>query len=138
MERNTRQTLELIGEQDLLIRPDLLEDRLRPLLGALAEPALIEAQIDRIYGEGHYERISYSQQLLSLPTYTGISLEAGNVWEQLSDLHLNDLIYSGSVYIGVGTPLGPVFLGYGQSSESRRAIYLTFGNLIQSRQVQQI
>ncbi|MCC5864131.1 MAG: patatin-like phospholipase family protein [Wenzhouxiangella sp.] len=81
-------------------------------------------------------RIGDSQQLLSLPTYTGVSLEAGNVWNQRSDFDLADLIYAGSVYVGVGTPLGPMFLGYGQSSDSRRAIYLTFGSLIQSRQVQ--
>ncbi|TVQ41120.1 MAG: hypothetical protein EA370_02675 [Wenzhouxiangella sp.] len=81
-------------------------------------------------------RIGDSQQLLSLPTYTGISLEAGNAWNQRSDFDLADLIYAGSVYVGVGTPLGPMFLGYGQSSDSRRAIYLTFGSLIQSRQVQ--
>ena len=78
-------------------------------------------------------RIGDGKQLLDLPTYVGVSLEAGNVWIQRSDFDLDDLIYAGSLYIGVGTPLGPVFLGYGHSSESRRAIYLTFGSLIQGR-----
>lgn len=79
-------------------------------------------------------RMGDTQQLFALPTYLGISLEAGNVWDDRRDFGLNDLIYAGSVYLGVDTPLGPVFLGYGHSSESRSAIYLNFGSLIRPRQ----
>lgn len=78
-------------------------------------------------------RMGDVQQLVALPTYIGFSLEAGNVWQQTSDFDLDDLIYSGSLYLGVSTPLGPVFLGYGRSNEGRSAVYLNFGSLIRSR-----
>lgn len=80
-------------------------------------------------------RMGDAQQLFALPTYLGLSLEAGNAWEQRSDFDFGDLIYSGALYMGVSTPLGPVFLGYGRSSEGRSAIYLNFGSLVRpSRQ----
>ena len=69
----------------------------------------------------------------SLPTYLGVSLEAGNVWQQRADFELDDLIYSGAFYVGVSTPLGPIFLGYGRSSEGEDSVYLNFGSLIRSR-----
>ncbi|NDY96960.1 patatin-like phospholipase family protein [Wenzhouxiangella limi] len=78
-------------------------------------------------------RMGEVNQLFSLPTYLGISLEAGNVWQRRADFELNDLIYSGALYLGVSTPLGPIFLGYGRSSEGQSSIYLNFGSLIRSR-----
>lgn len=79
-------------------------------------------------------RMGDTQQLFALPTYLGISLEAGNVWEQRRDFDIDDLIFAASVYLGIDTPLGPVFLGYGRSNEDRSAIYLNFGSLIRPRQ----
>ncbi|MCC5860525.1 MAG: patatin-like phospholipase family protein [Gammaproteobacteria bacterium] len=80
-------------------------------------------------------RMGDTQQLFSLPTYLGVSLEAGNVWEQRADFSFDDLIYAGALYLGISTPLGPVFLGYGRSSEGSSAIYLNFGSLVRpSRQ----
>lgn len=78
-------------------------------------------------------RMGDTQQLFALPTYLGVSLEAGNVWQQRSDFDLNDLKVAGSVYVGVATPLGPIFLGYGRASSGRNAIYLNFGSLIRYR-----
>ena len=78
-------------------------------------------------------RMGDTQQLFALPTYLGVSLEAGNVWQQRSDFDLNDLTVAGSVYVGVATPLGPIFLGYGRASTGQNAIYLNFGSLIRYR-----
>ncbi|MEE4639189.1 MAG: patatin-like phospholipase family protein [Wenzhouxiangella sp.] len=78
-------------------------------------------------------RMGEVNQLFSLPTYLGVSLEAGNVWQQRNDFDLDDLIYSGAFYVGVSTPLGPIFLGYGRSSEGEDSVYLNFGSLIRSR-----
>lgn len=50
------------------------------------------------------------------------------------DFGIDDLIYAGSLYLGIDTPLGPVFLGYGRSNEDRSAVYLNFGSLIRPRQ----
>ena len=78
-------------------------------------------------------RMGNVQELFALPTYLGISLETGNVWQQRSDFDLDDLIYAGSLYLGVDTPLGAVFLGYGRSNSGQAAVYLNFGSLIRSR-----
>jgi NTE family protein len=78
-------------------------------------------------------RMGEVNQLFSLPTYLGVSVEAGNVWQRRADFELDDLIYSGAFYVGVSTPLGPIFLGYGRSSEGEDSVYLNFGSLIRSR-----
>jgi len=44
--------------------------------------------------------------------YLGASFEAGNVWDDKSDLG-KDLIYSGSAFIGLDTVFGPLYIGYG-------------------------
>jgi NTE family protein len=60
--------------------------------------------------------------------YLGGSAEAGRVWEPLfiSDLS-GRTIYSGSVFGGVDTLLGPLYLAYGQGIGGRRAGYLYLG-----------
>lgn len=78
-------------------------------------------------------RMGEVNQLFSLPTYLGVSVEAGNVWQRRTDFELDDLIYSGALYLGVSTPLGPIFLGYGRSNEGEDSIYLNFGSLIRPR-----
>ncbi|MBM7072240.1 patatin-like phospholipase family protein [Shewanella sp. 202IG2-18] len=61
------------------------------------------------------------------PLYLGSSIEAGNVWLQKSDVSLNDLIYSGSLYLGTDTELGPAALGIGLSDKGEHAVYLFIG-----------
>lgn len=77
-------------------------------------------------------RIGNPEQLMSLPAYLGISAEAGNVWPERTDFDLDDLIFAGSLFIGVSTPLGPIFLGVGRADTRESAIYLNFGSLIRT------
>jgi NTE family protein len=60
------------------------------------------------------------------PVYAGITAEAGNVWEFESDISFGDLEYAGSLFLGVKTPVGPVYLawGYHESGESTLYFYL--------------
>lgn len=78
-------------------------------------------------------RLTDESRLLSLPLYLGASVEAGNVWDDRRDIDLDDLILSGSVFIGLDTPLGPVFLGVGHADTDRTSLYLHFGSLIRAR-----
>ena len=48
-----------------------------------------------------------SQSLLG-SFYTGLSLEAGNVWQTGQGAAFNDLLMAGSVLIGYDTPLAPL------------------------------
>jgi NTE family protein len=62
-------------------------------------------------------------------TYVGGSLEAGNVWQDSNDISLNNLIYAGSAFVGVDTPIGPLYLGYGRSDTDEGSLYLYLGPL---------
>ena len=68
--------------------------------------------------------------IFSTPIYVGASLEAGNAWQSRSDVRLDSLIYSSSLFLGVQIPLGPLFLGYGYAQGGHNSIYLTFGSLL--------
>lgn len=68
-----------------------------------------------------------------LKAYAGASLEAGNVWEFGGDVAMDDLRYSGSVFLGADTPIGPVYLAYGHSDSGDNAVYFYVGNPFSSR-----
>ncbi|KAF0101777.1 MAG: NTE family protein [bacterium] len=60
--------------------------------------------------------------------YIGGALEAGNVWQDSSDFG-SDLVYAGNVFLGLDTPIGPLYLSYGRNSESQNSLYLYLGPL---------
>ena len=59
--------------------------------------------------------------------YLGVSLEAGNVWKIGSDVSLSDLRYAGSVFVGIDSPLGPVYVAYGKAEGGRSAVTFQLG-----------
>ena len=79
-----------------------------------------------------YRRTGRLDSLFSTPLYIGASLEAGDTWRDKREVRLDALIYGGSVFAGVKTPLGPVFLGYGYAEGGHDAVYLTFGSLLRN------
>ncbi|WP_158543517.1 patatin-like phospholipase family protein [Dyella solisilvae] len=81
-----------------------------------------------------YRRTGRTDALFSTPIYVGASLEAGNTWQDKSQVHLNSLIYAGSLFLGIQTPLGPLFLGYGYGQSGHSSVYLTFGSLLRPTQ----
>jgi NTE family protein len=62
-----------------------------------------------------------------LPAYLGGSLEAGNVWQARGDIGFENLIVSASAFLGVDTPIGPLYLGLGQAEGGRTAAFLFLG-----------
>ena len=74
-----------------------------------------------------YRRFGKSTGLIRFPVYLGASLEAGNVWADRSDMGFDDLIVAGSGFVGVDTPLGPVYLSYGHAEGGNDAVYLVLG-----------
>jgi NTE family protein len=83
------------------------------------------------YGVGrfiYYRKIGRGGSgVLDLPAYAGISLEAGNTWAKKSDASFGDLRKDGSVFFGVDTPLGPVYLAAGFDEGGEKAFYLFLG-----------
>ena len=61
------------------------------------------------------------------PLYLGWSLEAGNVWDERTDVTLTDLSYASSLYIGTDTSMGPAALGFGITDLGDKSFYLFVG-----------
>lgn len=72
-----------------------------------------------------YQRRLYKSELF--PVYTGGALQLGNTWEERSDISVDDVIASGTLYLGADTPIGPVYIGYGQAEGGSKAGYLFLG-----------
>ena len=79
----------------------------------------------------YYRRLTDATSLFSVPVYVGGSLEAGGAWATRHEIG-DGLIGAGSVFIGIDTFLGPVYLGYGYAQGGHNAAYLTFGSLLRS------
>jgi NTE family protein len=58
----------------------------------------------------------------------------GNVYaEREQFLSLENLIYAGSIFVGLDSPFGPIFLGYGYADSGEASLYLNFGTLLRPR-----
>ena len=77
-----------------------------------------------------YRRTGDTSRLFSLPLYVGGSLEAGNVWSERRAFGSGPALVAGSVFAGLDTPLGPVFLGFGRNSSGADSWYLSFGSML--------
>jgi NTE family protein len=62
--------------------------------------------------------------------FGGFSLEAGNAWEDRSEIELGDLRYSAAAAIGLRSPLGPIYIGYGTRGEGDGILYLVAGRTL--------
>ncbi len=74
-----------------------------------------------------YRRVGEATGLLDTPIYLGLSLEAGNVWQERSAISFSSALLSGSVFAGFDTFLGPVFLAAGFAENNRSNFYLFVG-----------
>jgi NTE family protein len=82
-------------------------------LSGYAEDALSGQQAALVYAM-YYRRFA---PLPFLSWYVGGSLEHGGVREQRNDI-FSDGIAAGSLFLGANTPIGPVYVGYGQAAYS--------------------
>ena len=80
----------------------------------------------------YYRRLTNAEQLVSVPVYLGGSLEVGGIWDSREAINRSDLIGAGSVFLGVDTFLGPMFLGFGHAEGGNNSFYLSFGSLLRS------
>jgi len=76
----------------------------------------------------YYRKIGRGGEgVLDLPAYLGLSLEAGNVWDDWSDASFGDLKVDGSIFFGSETPLGPLYIATGLHEGGDTAFYLFLG-----------
>jgi NTE family protein len=61
-----------------------------------------------------------------LSWYLGASLEYGGVWEDRDDL-FQDGFAAGSLFAGADTPIGPLYVGYGQAERGNNSLFVFLG-----------
>lgn len=66
--------------------------------------------------------------LLEVPVYVGASLEAGNVWQTRDAISFDSTLTNGSLFVGLDTYVGPIFLAAGFSEAGRTNVYLFIGS----------
>jgi NTE family protein len=75
--------------------------------------------------------LAYYHRLTDLEVFSafaGFTLEAGNVWNYSDDISLDEMRYSGSLFMGVDSPLGPAYLALGYGDTGDLAVYFYLGN----------
>jgi NTE family protein len=127
-----KNTLRFGLEYATTIQSDNLIQNFFPLGGFLRLSGLERGEISGPHAG--LARIIYYRQLgetggglLDFPLYLGGSVEAGNVWQSRSDISLDSMLLNGSVFAGLDTYLGPLFLAAGFSENGDTSFYLFLG-----------
>ena len=63
----------------------------------------------------------------TFPLYLGASIETGNAWQNRSDIRFGSFLWSGSLFLGFETPLGPLYIAYGAAEGGQHSPYLFLG-----------
>ncbi len=105
-----------------------------PLGGFLALTAYTPGQLTGnnggSFGALYYRRISGGPRYLAqTPIYLGAIVETGNLWNDRSDMSLNDLRWSSGLFVGADTLLGPVYLGAAVGDRGQTSAFLFVGQL---------
>lgn len=74
-------------------------------------------------------RLDSASSAFTIPIYAGGSLEIGGAWNDYDEINANSLIPAGSLFLGVDTPLGPLYLAGGLAEGGNASIYLLLGKL---------
>jgi NTE family protein len=87
-------------------------------------PDELSGQHTGIATMAYYRRVG---DISLLPTYIGATAELGNTWQDKSDISLDSSIFAGSVFVGVDSILGPVYLAVGLADGGQTALYFYVG-----------
>ncbi len=79
-----------------------------------------------VFGRLMYYRRIIKASLLE-GAYGGLSLEVGKVGDPLISGNPDGVLKSGSLFVGIDTPLGPAYLAYGQASTGSSSLYFFLG-----------
>jgi len=87
---------------------------------------------DQLYGQTlAYGRFMYYHRItrggIMEGTYGGFSLEAGKVGDPLVPGSPDGLLKSGSIFVAMDSPIGPVYLAYGHAQDGNSSCYFYLG-----------
>lgn len=75
-------------------------------------------------------RLVYSYRWLSspiLPAYVGATLETGQIWQERDAASFNSLEFAGSLFLGLDSPIGPIYLAAGLTQGGAKSLYVYLG-----------
>jgi NTE family protein len=130
--RDDQNTFQLGLEYATTIKSDNRVQEYFPLGGFLRLSGLERGEISGPHAG--LARLMYYRQLggpsgfFDMPLYVGGSIEAGNVWQNRSDISTGSLIANGSLFAGIDTYVGWLFLGAGFSEAGESSFYLFLGD----------
>jgi NTE family protein len=76
----------------------------------------------------YYRRIGDTTGgLFETPIYLGLSAEAGNVWSTRDEISFDTMSLNGSVFLGLDSYFGPVYLAAGFAEDGQSNFYLFIG-----------
>ncbi len=81
----------------------------------------------------YYRQLGHADGLMRMPIYMGGSLELGGHWRRRHDIDRDGLTGAASAFIGLGTVMGPILIGYGRAEHGVDSFYLVFGSLVHDR-----
>ncbi len=76
----------------------------------------------------YYYRLNQQATLFDFPLYVGGSLEVGNVYQSFDNIGFNQAVYASSIFAGMRSPLGPVFVGIGYNDKGNTSLYFSIGS----------
>lgn len=94
-------------------------------LSGLNHNQLTGQNVARI-GASYYRRIG---DLALFPAFAGVSMEFGNAWDRRSAISSSSAVVGGSLWAGVDTPVGPIYVSYGLSEGGHNAFYVFLGRV---------
>jgi NTE family protein len=75
----------------------------------------------------YYKRAVALPDILGAGIYVGGSAEVGRITDRVDGLPSPGTLWSGSVFLGADTFLGPLFLGLGMGASNNWSLYLLLG-----------
>ncbi len=94
-------------------------------LSGLGRQTILAQNVGRI-GASFYRRVN---DLALFPAFVGASLEYGNAWATRDEISFDDALLGGSIWVGIDTPLGPIYGAYGRTRDRDSAFYLVLGRI---------
>jgi NTE family protein len=113
------------GENDSLFAARTLGGQLR--LSGYGDDELIGNRVALVRLVSYQELLSLLTGILTTRVYVGASLEAGNAWLEDETITTSSVRWSGSLFLGADTVMGPVYFGYGLGEYGRDRWYLNIG-----------
>ena len=95
-------------------------------LAGLSQNQLAGQNVARI-GASYYRRIGH---LALFPAFAGFSVEVGNVWDSRRAISWKSARSGASLWAGVDTPVGPIYVGYGVENGGPSAFYVYLGRVL--------